>query len=201
MPMPTPPRSPRARTGRQQLRIIGGQWRGRKLDFPALEGLRPTTDRLRETLFNWLQADIPGSQCLDLFAGSGALGLEALSRGAAGVTFVDQDTRACRQIRQHLDTLSCTRGRVQQARLPLLPDDLPPADIIFMDPPFGLGLAGPCLDALRTQGRLAQAWLYLETEPAADFSLQLQDSHRLHREVRTGQVLARLYNPFNADCA
>jgi 16S rRNA (guanine966-N2)-methyltransferase len=90
---------------------------------------------------------------------------------------------------------------VQQVRLPLLPDDLLPADIIFMDPPFSLGLAGPCLDALRKQGCLARAWLYLETELATDFSLQLQDSHRLHREVRTGQVLARLYNPLGADCA
>ena len=95
----TVPRSlPRAARGAQArvLRIIGGAWRGRKLRFPRDADIRPTPDRVRETLFNWLGARVAGARCLDLFAGSGALGLEALSRGAAHVTFVEQDTLAAR---------------------------------------------------------------------------------------------------------
>ncbi|MBV8221698.1 MAG: 16S rRNA (guanine(966)-N(2))-methyltransferase RsmD, partial [Solirubrobacterales bacterium] len=85
------------------MRIIGGAWRGRKLRFAAEAGIRPTPDRVRETLFNWLGPAIAGARCLDLFAGSGALGLEALSRGAAHVTFVEQDATAARELRSRLD--------------------------------------------------------------------------------------------------
>jgi 16S rRNA (guanine966-N2)-methyltransferase len=98
-----------------QLRIIGGRWRSRKLAFPDVEGLRPTPDRVRETVFNWLQAVVPGASCLDLFAGSGALGLEALSRGAAHTVFVDQDAAAVRCVREHLITLDATDAQVMQA--------------------------------------------------------------------------------------
>ncbi|HLY51656.1 MAG TPA: 16S rRNA (guanine(966)-N(2))-methyltransferase RsmD, partial [Steroidobacteraceae bacterium] len=95
--------APRARAaGSRLLRIIGGAWRGRKLRFPAAAHIRPTPDRVRETLFNWLGARVVGARCLDLFAGSGALGLEALSRGAAHVTFVEHDTAAARELRARL---------------------------------------------------------------------------------------------------
>ena len=97
-----------ASAGRSQLRIIGGQWRGRKLTFTPAEGLRPTTDRVRETLFNWLAPFIFGARCADLFAGSGALGLEALSRGAAHCDFVDSAKAAGRQIAGHLETLGAS---------------------------------------------------------------------------------------------
>src|SRR5438128_11334310 len=97
-----------------ELRIIGGEWRGRKLRFPALPGLRPSPDRVRETLFNWLAPEIYGARCLDLFAGSGALGLEALSRGAAFCQFVDSAALATQRIEQHLTLLSCRKGRIQR---------------------------------------------------------------------------------------
>src|SRR5690349_6524231 len=97
------------------LRIIGGQWRGRKLHFPALPGLRPSPDRVRETLFNWLAPTLAGSRCLDLFAGSGALGLEALSRGAQQCWFVDSANAACRRIQEHLTLLQCVDACVFNA--------------------------------------------------------------------------------------
>src|SRR5712675_387757 len=101
MPPTKLPKSPRLpqpppQDGRNSVRIIGGSWRGRRVSFPDLPGLRPTPDRVRETLYNWLQHVIVGTRCLDLFAGSGALGLEALSRGAAGVVFVEQAQAAAR---------------------------------------------------------------------------------------------------------
>ena len=98
-----------------QLRIIGGEWRGRKLLFPAADGLRPTPDRVRETLFNWLAAHVRDARCLDLFAGSGALGLEALSRGAAHCDFVEQGQHSADTIERHLHTLACDRGKVWRA--------------------------------------------------------------------------------------
>lgn len=129
----------KAETG--TLRIIGGQWRGRKLQFPVVAGLRPTGDRIRETLFNWLAPEIAGAHCLDLFAGSGALGLEALSRGAASCTFVEQNREAARAIRQQLTTLQCALGNVLETSAPgclqAIKQDF---DIIFLDPPFASGL-------------------------------------------------------------
>jgi len=155
------------------LRIIGGQWRGRRLTFTAQEGLRPTLDRHRETLFNWLMFEVEGARCLDLFAGSGALGLEALSRGAAQVDFVDASAQACSTIRQHLQTLHCQQARVhhrpaeawlkQQAELTSTPYDL-----IFLDPPFHKDLLQPCLYLLEYRGFIKpESKIYLEAE--ADF--------------------------------
>jgi len=115
-------------TGR--LRIIGGRWRGRRLHFPAVAGLRPTPDRVRETLFNWLAAPLPGARCLDLYAGSGALGLEALSRGAAAVTFVEKTAVAARALVEHLRALGGEEagrgGRGDGLALPRRPGARPP---------------------------------------------------------------------------
>ncbi|MBT4078984.1 MAG: 16S rRNA (guanine(966)-N(2))-methyltransferase RsmD, partial [Gammaproteobacteria bacterium] len=102
------------RGGSRKLRIIGGSWRGRNLLFAECPAIRPTPDRVRETLFNWLQGTIRGARCLDLFAGSGALGLEALSRGAAQVDFVEQDRSSAQSIQQHLELLQAEGGRVQR---------------------------------------------------------------------------------------
>jgi 16S rRNA (guanine966-N2)-methyltransferase len=125
--------------GRNSVRIIGGTWRGRRVNFPDIPGLRPTPDRVRETLFNWLQHSISDTRCLDLFAGSGALGLEALSRGAKEVIFVEQDPAAARALQEQLLRLGGqSRGRVTQmgaARYLRAPDK--PFDILFLDPPFG----------------------------------------------------------------
>jgi 16S rRNA (guanine966-N2)-methyltransferase len=119
------------------LRIIGGTWRGRKLRFPASPALRPTPDRVRETLFNWLGTRAQGSRCLDLFAGSGALGLEALSRGAAHATFVESDAAAARELRARLLEWGAGDARVEHTdALAFLAGAASPFDLVFLDPPF-----------------------------------------------------------------
>lgn len=183
----------RQTTGR--LRIIGGQWRGRKLDFIAEEGLRPTPDRIRETLFNWLAPDIHGARCADLFAGSGALGLEALSRGAAHCDFVDTSSVALRQLGAHLEALGasvaghCHIGTCAS----FLAEASAPYDIVFLDPPFSQDLVAP------TAGLLAQrkllrpnALVYVETA-AASPSPAVPGDWILHREKAAGGVAYRLY--------
>lgn len=135
------------------LRIIGGQWRSRKLQFTEVEGLRPTGDRIRETLFNWLAMEIAGARCLDLFAGSGALGLEALSRDASHCDFVELNRAAARQIQQHLQTLNAVNGTVHcTAAADFLADGHKQGyDIIFLDPPFNKALLAEILPALAKQ--------------------------------------------------
>ncbi len=132
---------------RNFVRIIGGSWRGRRVSFPDAPGLRPTPDRVRETLFNWLQSSIVDSRCLDLFAGSGALGLEALSRGAREVVFVERDQLTARALQAELKRLGGTpKARVMElgaARFLRSPGE--PFDVVFLDPPFGVGrLGGIC---------------------------------------------------------
>ncbi len=174
-------------TGR--FRIIAGQWRGRRLSFPALEGVRPTADRVRETLFNWLQPVIQGARCLDLFAGSGALGLEALSRGAASVTFVDRQPVVVRAIAAHLEVLGCSDGVAVCARTEMfLRSAVGSFDIIFLDPPFTQDvLPGLCqiIDdehCLSPGGRV-----YLE-HPAAAAPPALPPGWQLLRSARAGNV-------------
>jgi 16S rRNA (guanine966-N2)-methyltransferase len=122
---------------RSLLRIIGGAWRGRKIHFPPIDAIRPTPDRVRETVFNWLQMDVAGSRCLDLFAGSGALGLEALSRGAGRVVFVELDPEAARHLSQTLRDLQCDRGEVVRSDAKRYLAGPPvPFDIVFLDPPY-----------------------------------------------------------------
>jgi 16S rRNA (guanine966-N2)-methyltransferase len=141
--------------GRNSVRIIGGGWRGRRVSFPDLPGLRPTPDRVRETLFNWLQHEVAGARCLDLFAGSGALGLEALSRGASDVVFVEQAVAAARTLKDQLIRLGGERRAqvIEMGATRFLRPSVPhvkPFDIVFMDPPFGThALADyvPLLDA------------------------------------------------------
>ena len=158
----------RKTTGRGEIRIIGGQWRGRRLRFTAGDGLRPTLDRFRETLFNWLMFDVEGARCLDLFAGSGALGLEALSRGAAQVDFVDASATVCNNIRQHLHTLDSDRGRVwqnQAADWLRTNASLGPYDLVFLDPPFHQDLLQICFHWLEKNRYLAAGCkIYLEAE-------------------------------------
>jgi len=119
---------------------------------------------VRETLFNWLQQQIPGAHCLDLFAGSGAIGLEALSRGAAEVVMVDQAGVAAEQIRQHLQTLNCQAGRVQQSNVfNYLKGPATPFDVVFLDPPYRLGCLVECCQLLEQNGWLKdKAFIYLE---------------------------------------
>ncbi len=151
-----------------EVRIIGGAWRGRKLYFPSSPAsLRPTPDRVRETLFNWLQFEIPGRRCLDLFAGSGALGIEALSRGATAVTLVEHDAVAADAILSSLQRLDADRGVVQrQDAFAFLAGAVErPFDIVFLDPPYDRHWLERACNALEDRGWLQEAaFVYLEDE-------------------------------------
>ncbi len=169
------------------LRIIGGDWRGRKLEFPPSPNLRPTGDRIRETLFNWLAPDIRGSRCLDLFAGSGALGLEALSRGASHCTFLETSAIAINVIGNHLTQLNAGgRGRVVNTNALFWQDD--PFDIVFVDPPFSEGLAIDSLSHLINNRLLTDgALVYLEV-PSTTSLENLPTCLSVVRDKRTGSV-------------
>src|SRR5258708_23668137 len=138
--------------GRNSVRIVGGGWRGRRVSFPDIPGLRPTADRVRESLFNWLQHHIAGARCLDLFAGSGALGLEALSRGAKEVVFVEQAVAASRALQEQLIRLGGeSKGQVvEMGAARYLRSPPRPFDIVFLDPPFGQGALAEYVPMLDT---------------------------------------------------
>ena len=171
------------------LRVIGGEWRGRKIRFPGKGGIRPTPDRVRETLFNWLSAAVPGSRCLDLFAGSGALGLEALSRGAREATFVDQNRENAAKLRETLALLAPDRATVVQAdALAWLKGPATPFDVAFLDPPFDGGLLAGAMRGLESGGWLAPgAFIYVEM-PAKSGEPALPAGWILHRSGRAGAV-------------
>ena len=178
-----------------QLRIIGGEWRSRQFYFPMAHGLRPTPNRVRETLFNWLAPYVPGAQVLDCFTGSGALFLEALSRGASRALALDSNSSAIAALRQTLTTLKCENGQLLQtnALQYLESQAATPYDLIFLDPPFGQDLLRPACELLEEKGWLAQdAWIYTESE-AAPSALGLPGNWRLHREQKAGQVYYSLW--------
>jgi 16S rRNA (guanine966-N2)-methyltransferase len=171
-----------------RLRIIGGEWRSRRVDFDAAEGVRPTPDRVRQTVFDWLAPLIEGARCLDLFAGSGALGLEALSRGAAHVAFVDNGRAQARAIVQALDTLQArTRAAVVQADALgfLASPQASRYDIVFLDPPYDAGLHLPVLAALRAHLTPTNR-VYVEWRKGA--APAFPDGYAVLREKAAGQV-------------
>ncbi|MFC0226017.1 16S rRNA (guanine(966)-N(2))-methyltransferase [Serratia aquatilis] len=176
-----------------QIRIIGGQWRGRKLPVPDSEGLRPTTDRVRETLFNWLAPVIRGARCLDCFAGSGALGLEALSRYAASATLLEYERPVAQQLAKNLAVLQGNGSVIHTNALTWLANKGQPFDVVFLDPPFRKGLLGEAVTLLEQHGWLAdEAWIYVEAE-AESAATDVPASWTLHREKVAGQVAYRLY--------
>ena len=195
---------PASRAGMQrQVRIIGGRWRGRKLHFTPADGLRPTGDRIRETLFNWLAPFIAGARCADLFAGSGALGLEALSRGAAHCDFVDTNGAALAQITEHLRTLgadhagTCHRVSAQQ----FLQQAALPYDIIFIDPPFKLQMVESVCASLADSRLLTSTGLvYVETA-ATEAPPTFPSNWNLRREKVAGGVTYRLFDNAMTDNA
>jgi 16S rRNA (guanine966-N2)-methyltransferase len=135
--------------GRNRVRIIGGEWRSRIVRFPPAAQLRPTPDRVRETLFNWLGQRLHGLECLDLFAGSGALGFEAASRGAASVTLVERDRDTARHLRASAAELGASQVRVVEAdALAFLARDAGSYDVVFLDPPYASGLAAAAFERL-----------------------------------------------------
>jgi 16S rRNA (guanine966-N2)-methyltransferase len=178
------------RGGRGEVRIIGGEWRGRRLHFPQADSLRPTPDRVRETVFNWLQFELAGRRCLDLFAGSGALGFEALSRGAAEVVFVERDPRAADALRDGLRTLRCDRAQVTAADAFafLRTTHGKPFDIVFLDPPYDERWLDRAAAMLESGGWLApRAWIYLE-DAAARGAPALPGGWTLLRSKKAGDV-------------
>jgi 16S rRNA (guanine966-N2)-methyltransferase len=182
------------RPGRSNtLRIIGGEWRGRKLRFADGEGLRPTTDRVRETLFNWLVPLIHGARCLDLFAGSGALGFEALSRGAGEVIFVETNPAAIAALKENLALLGSENAEVLRSdALNYLEGNSHKFDVVFLDPPFRRDLLQPALQLLVKKGWLAAgARVYLELESEQQLP-ELPLGWEVLRSKQAGQVAYHL---------
>jgi len=180
-----------ASTGK--VRIIGGRWRGTRLDVPDVAGLRPTSDRVRETLFNWLMPMLPGARVLDLFAGSGALGLEALSRGAASAVLVERDPALAAALRATAGRLpGGEAATVAQADAQAWLGSQPEGgfDLAFLDPPFAAGLWDAVLPGVARLIR-PDGWLYVEAPHEAAFALPAQ--WRPHREGRTREVRYALY--------
>ncbi|MBO0614379.1 MAG: rRNA ((966)-N(2))-methyltransferase RsmD [Pseudomonadota bacterium] len=175
------------------LRIIGGEWRSRKLRFADVAGLRPTPDRVRETLFNWLQTQVPGARCLDLFAGSGALGLEALSRGAGEVVMVEKHPAAARLLRENITLLGAQNALLlHDDAFRYLQRETVGFDLIFLDPPFRQNLLVPVLEAIVDKGLLKTGgMIYLEQE--ADTTIDFERFNlTIHRATKAGQVQSLL---------
>jgi len=177
------------------IRIVAGEWRGRKIRVVEADGLRPTGDRVRETLFNWLQMTIPGSRCLDLFAGSGALGLEAASRGAASVTLVESATVAAEQLKQTLrdlgasDKVQLYNGTAEQflASSPAL------FDVVFVDPPFDSQAHQRILEVLTPDWLAHDALCYVELPTSQDaLTERIPKSWTVLKNKRFGDVTALL---------
>lgn len=200
---PVKPRPPRPRLVQShEIRIIGGQWKRTKLQVADKPGLRPTPDRVRETLFNWLGQDLTGWRCLDVFAGTGVLGFEAASRGAAQVQLVEQDAALVAQLRRvqtHLQAyvVQITRGEGVSVLRHALAGSL---ELIFLDPPFESDLFEAAVLAA-AQAVSTRGWIYLEA-PVQWTDAQLQPMGlRLHRHLKAGMVHAHLLQRLEADVA
>ena len=176
------------------INIIGGQWRSRKIDVIDADGLRPTPNRVRETLFNWLQSDIFNSRCLDLFAGSGALGFEAASRGAKSVIQIENNGAACAVLKTNIEKLVATQIQIIQtdalAYLRNKPVNL--FDVVFIDPPFGLDLVAQSCELLEANNWLAPyAKIYIENE--INLTIQLSDKWKPLKGKVAGEVAYQLF--------
>lgn len=187
--------SPQSAHQMGEVRIIAGLWRGRKLPVLNAEGLRPTTDRVKETLFNWLMHDIAHTRCLDCFAGSGSLGIEALSRQAQAVVFLEKFATAANQLKKNLQVLKSENGSVMNVdTLQYLAqkNSCAPFDIVFIDPPFHQGLVPQVLKLLIENQWLAEnAILYIETEKNHP-PLTLPENWQIIKEKTAGMVTSRL---------
>ena len=178
------------------IRLISGQWRGKKLPVKDKQGLRPTTDRTKETLFNWLMHDIRDANCLDCFSGSGSLGFEALSRYSRYCTFLELDKQVAIQLQSNINTLKVENAQVIQGdSLKYLTQPAAKQyNVVFVDPPFNLGLAQPCIEQLESQGHLADSCLvYVEVENTLT-TLTTPDNWELLKEKISGQVRYQLFS-------
>lgn len=177
---------------KQTLRIIGGLYRGKKIQFPDIEGLRPTPDRVRETLFNWLMNDIKKAKCLDAFAGSGALGFEAFSRGASRVVFIEQSQIAFQHLQRTASELSSPSLHLVKADTTLyLKHCKEQFDIIFLDPPFAKEYFDLCIeDIVQNQLLVPGGLLYVESPKAIELDQKLWNPLK---SKQAGQVIYSLF--------
>ena len=192
---------PASRTEAGKVRIIGGRWRGTRLSVPSSPGLRPSSDRVREALFNWLMPVLPGARVLDLFSGTGALGLEAVSRGAASAVLVERDAALAQALRDVSTRLSAQdQVEVVQAEAVgwLQRQAAGSFDLAFVDPPFGAELWQPALAALLPH-LAPDAWLYLESP--LEITPSVPPDWALHREGRTREVRFVLYRALSSRAA
>lgn len=181
------------------IRIIAGKWRGRRLPVIEAQGLRPTTDRVRETLFNWLMHDVAGSRCLDVFAGSGALGLESLSRGAKDAHFFESNSAVAKNLNRSIEALELdlhgSKAKVITGDALKLLSGMAsdPFDIVFLDPPFKADVIQQCVELLENNGWLSEtALIYLECDKQRD--LNMPAHWKLHRQGTTVQSRYQLYH-------
>jgi 16S rRNA (guanine(966)-N(2))-methyltransferase RsmD len=184
---------PKPHTGGGEVRIIGGQWRRTKLAVANKPGLRPTPDRVRETLFNWLGQSLQGWRCLDAFAGTGALGLEAASRGAAHVLLCEQDSSLVAQLGEHVQKLKAQTVQIRRADGVACLNQQAPAslDVVFLDPPFESALFEPALKAA-ARAITPDGFVYLEAPQAWTPEVLSELGFSLHRHVKAGAVHAHL---------
>ena len=180
-----------------RLRIIGGKWRRREIRFDSRSETRPTTDSARETLFNWLQMRVEGARCLDLFAGSGALGFEALSRGAAHVVFIDKDKRCIQQLKRTAADLEASSFEIKHLDAAKYIEQTDQQfDIAFVDPPFHRGLAERTVEQLTSSQLLASdALIYVETEKSSVLDVKFPG----WSEYRRSNAGSRVHQLLNAD--
>lgn len=182
---------------KNQFRIIAGKWRSRKLSFPgSISTLRPTTDRIKETVFNWLQMDLPGAKCLDLFTGSGSLSFEAISRLAESVTCVDSSPEATKKIKENCELLECdnidviTADALQWLNRQSGQNQF---DIVFVDPPFSENILGQCVQLLESGNCLAPgALIYIESGAPLD-DLEIPGEWEQLKTRKAGQVYFGVY--------
>lgn len=179
---------PKGKSQIGRVRIIAGHYRHRWVNFLGKSGLRPTSDRIRETVFNWLMPYIEDASCLDLFAGSGVLGFEALSRGASQVVFVDADKEVTDTIQQHIELFQIRNAQVMHARIPNTATRFLPMDIIFLDPPFHQQLLKPTLEWLNQQTCIqSNTIIYMECEKELHLEF-LHVSWDILKDKTIGQV-------------
>ena len=194
-PQSNPSRNTRQSKSSGEVRIIGGQWRGRKLTVANVQGLRPTGDRVRETLFNWLQPYVSGAQCLDLYAGSGALGFEALSRHAASLLLVEPASSAVVQLHVSAKLLQNDVVTIEKKTAErFLSGNEKRFDIVFIDPPFDQSVQWKTLKSLIPAHLSPNAWVYIESPRTQDVPDSWPEGIDLHREKRFGDVCARLFH-------
>jgi len=181
---------------RNSIRIIAGQWRGRRLPVLDVDGLRPSTDRVRETLFNWLMHDVSGARCLDLFAGTGSLGLECLSRGAENALFIESDERVASRLQQNLQALnSVDRGEViAQSAINLLRQPAKSQfELVFLDPPFDTDLLAQAMPLLTENDWLTDDALVYVEQASKKEPEPTPEGWRVYKEGKAGYCRYSLY--------